>query len=153
MVSPELWREVFKEEYRRQFDLIHSHKKQVVFHSCGYVWDIISDFIEVGVDAFNFNQLRIFDLQGISGVDRLAKTFGGKVCFVCPVDMQRALIEGTPQDIETEARHLVERLGRYGGGFVACCDEGIDHGYIPFEKIELIGKAFESLKGNKDVDI
>lgn len=61
--------------------------------------------------------------------------------------MQRTLIEDTPQDIETEARYLVERLGRYGGGFIACCDEGIDHGYIPLEKIELMGKAFESLRG------
>jgi len=147
MISPELWREVFKPGYKRQFDLVHSYGKQVVFHSCGYVWDIISDFIEIGVDAFNFNQPRVFDLQGISGIDRLAKAFGGKVCFVCPVDMQGTLIEGTPEDIRAEARCLVERLGRYGGGFIACCDEGIDHGYIPLEKIELMGRAFESLRG------
>ncbi len=147
MISPKLWREVFKPGYKRQFDLIHSHKKQVIFHSCGYVWDIISDFIEIGVDAFNFNQPRIFDLQGISGINRLAEAFGGKVCFICPVDMQKTLIEGTPQNIRAEARCLVQRLGRYGGGFIACCDEGIDHGYIPLEKIELMGRAFESLRG------
>lgn len=153
IISPKLWRKVFKPGYKRQFNLVYSHKKQVIFHSCGYVWDIIPDFIEIGVDAFNFNQPRIFDLQGISGIDRLAKSFGGKVCFICPIDMQKTLIEGTPQDIETEARYLVERLGRYGGGFIACCDEGIDHGYIPLERIELMGKAFESLKENKDRNI
>jgi len=153
MISPELWREVFKPGYKKQFDLIHSHKKQVIFHSCGYVWDIIPDFIEIGVDAFNLNQPRIFDLQGISGIDRLAKSFGGKVCFICPVDMQKTLIEGKSEEIKAEARHLAEALGRYRGGFIACCDEGIDHGYIPLERIKIMGKAFESLRENKDVDI
>ena len=147
MISPELWREVFKPGYKKQFELIHSHKKQVIFHSCGYVWDIIPDFMEIGVDAFNLNQPRIFDFQGISGIAKLAKAFGGKACFICPVDMQKTLIEGKPKEIKAEARHLVEALGRYGGGFIACCDEGIDHGYIPLEKIELMGKAFESLRG------
>jgi len=153
MISPELWREVFKPGYKRQFDLIHSHGKQVIFHSCGYVWDIISDFIEIGVDAFNFNQPRIFDFQGISGIDRLAKAFGGKVCFICPVDMQKTLIRGTSKEIKDEARHLVKTLGKYNGGFIACCDEGIDHGYIPLERIKIMGQSFESLRGNKDVDV
>lgn len=149
MISPKLWREVFKPGYKRQFDLVHSHGKHVIFHSCGYIWEIIPDFIEIGVDAFNFNQPRIFGLPEISGIDRLAETFGGKVCFICPVDMQKTLIEGTLEQIKAEAHHLVKSLGKYNGGFIACCDEGIDHGYIPIERIEFMGKMFESLRESK----
>ncbi|NPV81864.1 MAG: hypothetical protein HPY52_16660 [Firmicutes bacterium] len=142
-ISPSLWREIFKPLYKAQFDLIHQHGKHVLFHSCGYVWDIIGDFIEIGVNALNLNQPNIFGNENVSGIDRLAENFGGKVCFICPVDMQTTLIAGTEEDIRKEAKHLVSALGRYNGGFIACCDEGIDHGYIPIKRIRLMGKAFE----------
>ena len=152
MISPFLWREIFKPGYKRQFDLIHSYGKDVIFHSCGYVWDIISDFIEIGVDAFNFNQPLIFGKNGESGIDRLSREFGGKVCFICPLDMQRTLIEGTYDEMLNEAKHLINALGRFNGGFIACCDEGIDHGYIPMERIKLMGEIFERIAGGEYVD-
>lgn len=149
MIAPELWKEVFKPNYKRQFDLIHSYGKDVVFHSCGYVWDIIPELIEIGVDAFNFNQPLIFGKDEESGIDRLSREFGGKVCFICPLDMQRTLIQGSHEEMLNEAKHLVGALGKFNGGFIACCDEGIDHGYIPLERIELMGRIFENLARNE----
>lgn len=149
MIAPELWKEVFKPNYKRQFDLIHSYGKDVVFHSCGYVWDIIPELIEIGVDAFNFNQPLIFGKDEESGIDRLSREFGGKVCFICPLDMQRTLIQGSYEEMLNEAKHLVGALGKFNGGFIACCDEGIDHGYIPLERIELMGRIFENLARNE----
>lgn len=152
MIAPSLWREIFKPEYKRQFDLIHSYRKDVIFHSCGYVWDIIDDLIEIGVNAFNFNQPLIFSKNGESGIDRLSREFGGKVCFICPLDMQRTLIEGTYNEMLNEAKHLIKALGKFNGGFIACCDEGIDHGYIPINRIQLMGEIFEKLSGGEYVD-
>ena len=152
MIAPSLWREIFKPEYKRQFDLIHSYRKDVIFHSCGYVWDIIDDLIEIGVNAFNFNQPLIFSKNGESGIDRLSREFGGKVCFICPLDMQRTLIEGTYDEMLNEAKHLIKALGKFNGGFIACCDEGIDHGYIPINRIQLMGEIFEKLSGGEYVD-
>lgn len=51
LVSPEIWRKVFKPRYAEQFELIHKSGKKVWFHSCGNIYEIIGDFIEIGVDV------------------------------------------------------------------------------------------------------
>ena len=48
MIHPQMWRDVFKPMYKKQFDLIHAHGKDVFFHCCGQIQDIIGDFIEIG---------------------------------------------------------------------------------------------------------
>ncbi len=139
MIDPGLWRQVFRPLYAKQFRAVKEAGKHVIFHSCGYVYDVISDLIDIGVDALNLNQPRLL------GIDRLRGAFGGQVCFICPVDMQTTLIEGSKADIEEEARLLVDRLGGKEGGFIACVDEGIDHGYIPRERIAWMEAAFAGL--------
>ncbi len=137
MISPDMWRDFFKPRYKMQFDLVNSLGMDVIFHSCGYVRDIIPDLIEIGVDAFNLNQPRLLD------INELANRFRGATCFICPVDMQTTMIKGTSEDIWREAEELVQKLGSAEGGFIACCDEGIDHGYVPMDNIREMGKAFE----------
>jgi uroporphyrinogen decarboxylase len=139
MIEPKLWREIFKPLYEKQFLAVKEAGKHVIFHSCGYVNDIIGDLIDIGADALNLNQPRLL------GIDKLSQTFGGKVCFICPVDMQTTLIGGSREDIENETRLLVGKLGKGEGGFIACVDEGIDHGYIPRERIAWMQGAFARL--------
>jgi len=139
MIDPKLWREVFKPLYAKQFEVIRGNGKDVIFHSCGYVYDIIGDLIDIGASALNLNQPHLL------GIERLGSEFGGKVCFICPVDMQTTLIYGTQAEIEAEAELLVNTLHRPAGGFIACMDEGIDHGYIPRQRIDWMEAAFRRL--------
>lgn len=117
MISPVLWREVFKPLYKEQFDLVHSYGKDVYFHSCGYVYDIIEDLIEVGVDVFNFNQ------PDLLGIDRLDKDFGGRVSFCCPVDHQTVAIKGSREEIFAYVRHMKETFGAHHGGYIGYIEE------------------------------
>jgi uroporphyrinogen decarboxylase len=48
MVSPSLWRDFFKPRYKKQFELVRNSGLDVYFHCCGYIYDIIPDFIELG---------------------------------------------------------------------------------------------------------
>ena len=116
MIDPKLWREFFKPRYKRQFDIIHEAGKQVYFHSCGYVYDIIPDLIEIGVDIFNFNQ------PDVMGLDKLSE-FRGKVCFNCPVDLQTVAIFGDKQQIESYTDRLVRSLSTGRGGFIGYMEE------------------------------
>jgi uroporphyrinogen decarboxylase len=136
IINPVKWREVFKPRYKKQFDLCHKQGMDVIFHSCGYIWDIIPDFIEIGVNVLNCEQPMIF------GVDRLAKTFGGKVCFHTNVDGQKMLPTATPEEIVAEARHLIEAFRPYNGGFIAYGDATADHGYVPPENVRAMSEAF-----------
>jgi hypothetical protein len=117
MISPETWRRVFAPRYAEQFALAHAAGKKVWFHTCGNVWEIIGDFIDLGVDVLELLQPDIF------GVERLGREFGGKVCFCCAVDHQRVAIAGGRAEIFGYVRRLQENLGRFGGGFIGYVED------------------------------
>jgi uroporphyrinogen decarboxylase len=117
LISPVLWRELFKERFRAQFDLVHSLGMRVFFHSCGQIWDIIPDLIEIGADILNLNQPDLF------GVERLGEEFGGKACFCCPVDHQTVAIRGDRGEIFDYVRRLKASLGGPAGGFIGYIEE------------------------------
>lgn len=138
MISPSQWRELFKPRYREQFDLVHSLGMDVYFHSCGYVYDIIPDLIEIGVDVLNLNQ------PDLLGIDRLGRDFGGKVCFNCPVDHQTVAIRGNRKEIFEYVHRLNNHLGCFNGGFIGYIEEYHSIG-MSRENYCNIVDAFESL--------
>jgi len=60
-----------------------------------------------------------FDQPTLHGIDFLAKNFGGRMTFWCPVDIQKPLQTKDEKLIRAEAKQLVERLGGFHGGFIA----------------------------------
>ena len=118
LVSPAMWRDLFKPDFARLCGAARARGLAVWMHSCGYIWDIIPDLIECGMSVLQLDQ------PGLFGVDRLARNFGGRVHFWCPVDIQKVLPTGNLEVIDAFARDLVERIGRFGrdggyAGFIA----------------------------------
>ena len=109
-----MFRRLFKPVFKRLCDAAHSRGLDVRLHSCGYVRDVIGDWIEVGVNSLQFDQPELHD------IDFLAENFGGKVHFECPVDIQTTLQTQDPAKIEAAAKEYINKLAApYGGGFVA----------------------------------
>lgn len=117
IISPGMWRQFFKPRYKRQFDLAHKYGMDVYFHCCGYIYDIIPDFIEIGVDMLNLSQPNLYDIE------KLGKDYGGKVSFVCPVSYQTTSLFGTKEDIYADVKKLVDNLGCYNGGLIGYVEE------------------------------
>jgi hypothetical protein len=118
LVSPRMWRDLFKPDFGRLCAAARQRGLRVWMHSCGYIWDIIPDLVECGIAVLQLDQ------PGLFGVERLARHFGGRINFWCPVDIQRVLPTGDLDLIESFARELVEKLGGFGrdgrwAGFVA----------------------------------
>lgn len=139
MISPDLWRTFFKPRYKKQFQLVHSFGKHVFFHSCGNNYEIIKDLIEIGADMLNFNQPCVY------GIERLGREFGGKVCFVCPVDIQKTAITGTKDDIYSEVELLKSSLGSFNGGLIGLVEHYHELGFISREKYLDCISAFSDL--------
>lgn len=137
MISPELWREVFRPRYAEQFEMIRRAGKKVWFHSCGNVYPIIGDMIDIGVDVLEFLQ------PDVMGIDNLARDFGGMVCFCCSVDHQRVAISGSRQEIFGYAGELIGKLGSFGGGFIACIEDYSCLG-MPEQNYQWICEAFNA---------
>jgi hypothetical protein len=109
LVSPTMWREVFKPLFKRLCDAAHAGGMDVWLHSCGHVTDVIEDLIQVGVEVC------MFDQPELHGIDFLARNFGGRMAFCTPVDIQRTLQTRDIGRIEAAARQYVETLGAFGG--------------------------------------
>ena len=112
MISPDMWREIFKPEFQTLTTRARDRGLKVWMHSCGLITEIVPDLIECGIDVLQFDQPRLH------GIDKLAE-FAGRITFQCPVDIQTTLQSGEADLIRAEARELVEKLGSAGGGFVA----------------------------------
>lgn len=138
IVAPHLWREVFRPRYAEQFARVHQAGKKVWFHSCGDIHAIIGDLIEIGVDVLELLQPDLF------GVERLARDFGGEVCFCCSVDHQRCAISGSRDEIFAYARLLRDTLGAFDGGFVAYVEDYSCLG-MSEQNYHWISEAFQSL--------
>lgn len=113
LVSPECFRRLFKPCFGHLCDAAHSRGLSVWFHSCGHVSEVLEDWCEVGIDLCQFDQ------PELHGIDWLSERFGRRMHFWCPVDIQHTLPTRDPERIERAAREYVEKLGSFGGGFVA----------------------------------
>ncbi|MFO7636543.1 MAG: uroporphyrinogen decarboxylase family protein [Clostridia bacterium] len=114
LISPGLWREIFKPG----FAILCTHAKEygmkIFMHSCGYIYEILDDLIEVGIDVFQFDQ------PTLMGMEKVAEKFKkGKVTLFASCDIQRILPSGDKELIQHHARELIRLFASGGGGFIA----------------------------------
>ncbi len=116
-MSPDLYREMVKPHHVRLWGTIKQLSgKPLLLHSCGSIYALIPDLIEIGVDALNPVQVSARDMD----TARLKREFGRDLTFWgggC--DTQYVLPRGTPEEVEAEVHRRVEDLAE-GGGFVFC---------------------------------
>lgn len=116
LISPQIWRQVFKPRLKQLFSHIKRHAPHVFifFHSCGSIYEIIPDLIEVGVDILNPVQVAAANMD----TKRLKREFGNDLTFWGGgVDTQKVLPRGTPEQVREEVKRRIEDLAM-GGGFV-----------------------------------
>ncbi len=115
MISPEMYRQIVKPRHKRMFDFIHSKTDAKFFlHSCGSVYDLIPDFIEIGVDILNPVQ------SGAARMDlaTLKREFGKDIVFWGGgIDIQQQLPFFTLDEIEDEIKRRLDIMAP-GGGYV-----------------------------------
>ncbi|MFR5072639.1 MAG: uroporphyrinogen decarboxylase family protein [Bianqueaceae bacterium] len=113
-VSPDIFRLLFKPVYQRVAAECHDRNMKLFVHSCGLVTGFIEDFIDAGVDVMQFDQPEIY------GSANLARNYGGRMAFHCPVDIQKVMATGNREYIEKTAYEMVTAFKTIcGGGLIA----------------------------------
>jgi len=112
LINPQLWDQFFKPRYKRICDAIHEAGWHVWMHSCGKINAIIEDLIEVGVDVINLQQPRAL------GIEEIGRRFRGCICFESACDIQHTLPFKKVEEIQKEARLLLEHWATPSGGFI-----------------------------------
>lgn len=115
LFSPETFRRMVKPLYKKIVDKVHGHGWKYIHHSCGGIYDIIPDLIDLGVDVLNPIQPRAKGMDPAT----LAKEFGRDITFYGAIDQQGTLPNGTPEDVRNEVRERCATLGRYGGYIIS----------------------------------
>lgn len=115
LFRPELYRRFVKPHHKRMVETVKRHGLPVLYHSCGSVYSVLKDLIDIGVDALNPVQV------AAAGMDtaRLKREFGRDLAFWGGIDTQGVLSRGTPTDVREEVRRRIGDLGE-GGGYVLC---------------------------------
>jgi uroporphyrinogen decarboxylase len=99
---------------RRRIDAIHSNiDVKVVMHTDGAVYELIPDFIDIGVDATNPVQTTAANMEA----ERLKNEFGQDLGLWGAVDTQRVLPFGTPEQVREDVKYKIRTLGP-GGRYV-----------------------------------
>ncbi len=130
LISPELWREIFKPCYKRLVDAIHAAGMHIRFHIDGKVNAIMEDFVELGIDIVNIHQPQLL------GIEEIGKRFAGRICFEAAVDIQVTLPTGDKKAIEDEVKKLIECWATPEGGLIA----------VEYRYLDAIGATQESLQ-------
>ena len=81
----------------------------VVFHSDGYILNLIDEFIAAGVDIINPQDL-------VNGIDNLAREVKGRMCIRLDIDRQKIVPYGTCAEIRELIQEEVRVLGDPRGG-------------------------------------
>ena len=127
LISPEIYREMVKPAQKRLWQFIKSRTKAYLFmHTCGSVYRLIPDLIELGVDTLNPIQVAAKDMD----TKRLKKEFGDRLAFWGGVDTQKVLPYGSPQDVEEEVKKRIADLAP-GGGYILTAVHNIQAGVNP----------------------
>ena len=136
LMRPDTYRRLVKPCHKRMAELARRHGKPIVFHSCGSVYLLIPDFIEIGIDALNPVQVSAAHMD----TRQLKREFGRDLAFWGGVDTQQVLPWGTPDQVRDEVRRRIDDLAR-GGGYVLCAVHNIQ-AEVPPENVQaMYGEA------------
>lgn len=117
LMSPAMYRRILKPIHADYIAFIRERTKaKVFFHTDGDVFDLLDDFVEIGVDILNPVQSGSGKLGNLAEVKR---RYGTRLAFCGAIDTQRVLPSGSPGDVRAEVRRAIETLGPGGGYLLA----------------------------------
>lgn len=110
-VSPEILRELFFPYTKEVVQFIKGKGVPVMFHSDGYLMDVMPDLVEMGIDGFQ-------SIEPSAGMDinEMKRLYGDDLILMGNVDID-LLGRGTPGQVADEVRRLIDEIAP-GGGFI-----------------------------------
>ena len=103
-MKPEVWREFFKEPYRRLYRYLHDNNVIVMHHSDSYCESIAVDMAEIGVDIW----------QGVlptNNIPAITKELDGRMALMGGIDSSIDREDVTEDEIRKETQRALKEYG------------------------------------------
>ena len=104
MMSPDTWREFFKEPYRKLYDYLHENGVLVIHHADSFLEPIVEDMVEIGIDVW----------QGVlpsTDIVKLSEQLGGRMALMGGIRSVIDRVDATEEEIRTEVRSCLDKYG------------------------------------------
>jgi uroporphyrinogen decarboxylase len=138
LFRPDLYRQMIKPRHKAMADAIKRYSKPILYHSCGAVYPLIPDLIEVGIDALNPVQVSAANMA----TERLKREYGRELAFWGGIDTHKVLPTGTPAEVREEVKRRINDL-RDHGGYVLCAVHNIQPDVPPENIVAMYEAALE----------
>ena len=103
-MSPDTWREFFKEPYRELYNYLHANGVMVMHHGDSWMESIASDMADIGVDIW----------QGVlptNNIGKLTEELDGRMALMGGIDSIIDREDVTEEEIRQETRRCCEEYG------------------------------------------
>jgi len=113
IISPQIFRELFKPGMKKLCRRVHQLGGKVMFHSCGNIVKLMPDLVETGIDALH-------PIEKTAGNDivQFKKQYGKNLTLVGNVPIP-LLTHGIPKDIYDYVKYLLENVSKDGGHIIS----------------------------------
>lgn len=102
MVDPDSLRNYVFPGTKKIIDQAKSYGLKVIHHSCGSIFPVIEDLVNLGADVIHPTQALAQDMDAVT----LKEIFEGKAVFCGGVDAQHLLVNGTPEMVTRKVKEL-----------------------------------------------
>jgi uroporphyrinogen decarboxylase len=138
IVSPELFRRLFKPRYQKLMGPIKKAGRRIFFHSCGQLGELFDELLDLGINGL-WPQITLHE----STPHQLAACIANKVTVYLHPDRQKLIPFGTPAEIDAKVRGYCELYKKVGGGAIFHVEMENDS---PWENVEALVKAIDQYR-------
>lgn len=115
IIRPALYRQMVKPFQKRYIATIRQHTDaKIHMHTCGSIFDLVEDYIEIGVDVLDPMQVAAAKMSPES----LHQHFHGRIAFWGGIDSQHILPRGAPDEVRQAVRDTIAAMHSLDGGHV-----------------------------------
>jgi len=109
LFPPADWRKYIRPQLAEIYSFAKAHQRTVFHHSCGNIYPIIGDMIDIGLDILHPIQPEAMDIF------KLKRQFGRDLTLCGGLRTQDLLPRGTTEQIRQEVKKLKREMGSDGG--------------------------------------
>jgi uroporphyrinogen decarboxylase len=140
MLEPEIIRQHIFPQYQKVIDMIHHSGKKFLLHSCGNIFPLMEDIINLGIDAKHSNE------DQIASFSKWIADYSGRIGLFGGFDLNLLVLEKP----ETVYQTVLERGSQYrktANGYGLGSGNSIP-GYIPVDGFMAMIEAVKEIRRN-----
>jgi len=141
LVAPGIIRDHIIPQYRRVINLIRQAGRPFLWHSCGKIFSVMDDMIELGINAKHSNE------DTIAPFDEWIERYGHRIGLLGGIDVD-ILCQRTPDEIFADVVEKGQRFRRRAKGYALGSGNSIPD-YVPVEGYLAMIRAARQIRKNE----